>query len=379
MNLYVLFGIGCLCLVLNPFFQNINLPILYKQPLYSKQRDKTYETIKTNQPKKIVLLTSSFLPDHTAGSEISAYELLKYLRKRGHSITIISKESTVHSFDKFPIYIFNMKDPYIVSTIQNADVVFFQIFGNKPDNFECLAKRTKPNYLFLHVRNQYKWIIQHKLSFPTVVVYNSNHMRENSPTLHSSLVLIPYVDTEIFKPLRNYTRQTSVVGILNCNISKGGQIFSEIASKLPNVQFLAVKGHYGDHDNKILPNITYIPTQKDTTKIYMRIGILVMPSESETWGRTAVEAMAAGIPVIHSEVEGLVECVGGAGIQCNRVDIDAWVSAIQRILGDRAYREQLRQQGFERVEQIEILQRQQRFELAESVETINEIAYQVSE
>jgi glycosyltransferase involved in cell wall biosynthesis len=89
--------------------------------------------------------------------------------------------------------------------------------------------------------------------------------------------------------------------------------------------------------------------------------------------------MAAGIPVIHSEVEGLVECVGGAGIQCNRIDIDAWVSAIQRILGDRAYREQLRQQGFERVEQIEILQRQQRFELAESVETINEIAYQVSE
>ena len=93
-----------------------------------------------------------------------------------------------------------------------------------------------------------------------------------------------------------------------------------------------------------------------------------MPSNNETWGRTAVEAMASGIPVIHSESPGLVECVGGAGIQCDRIDVDGWCQSIRRILGDRAFREHLRQNGFKRVKEIEVEQIRGRQELARMIE-----------
>ena len=100
-----------------------------------------------------------------------------------------------------------------------------------------------------------------------------------------------------------------------------------------------------------------------------------MPSKNETWGRTAVEAMAAGVPVIHSESAGLVECVGGAGIMCMHDDIDAWAEAIQRITADKAYREQLRQYGFKRIEEIEKEQIRGREELARKIDFTQALGY----
>ena len=109
-------------------------------------------------------------------------------------------------------------------------------------------------------------------------------------------------------------------------------------------------------------------TRSDAAVVFKRIGILIMPSLKETWGRTAVEAMASGVVVIHSHAEGLVECVGGAGIACDRDDENAWVDAINKLQGDRAYKEQIRQRGFKRVKDIELLQDQGRQELARRIE-----------
>jgi glycosyltransferase involved in cell wall biosynthesis len=139
---------------------------------------------------------------------------------------------------------------------------------------------------------------------------------------------------------------------------------------MPNVQFLAVKGAYGEQDIRYPKphNVVYLENQKDIYNVFNKVGILLMPSHIETWGRTAVEAMASGIPVIHSEAGGLVECVGGAGVLCQRDDIDAWCQAIRRILGDRAYRETLRQNGFRRVSDIEKEQIRGRRELVYKIE-----------
>jgi len=372
-DLVILIGMGILCIILSPLYKEYNLPILHKRPKFS-QATKTYEHSKTIAPKQIVLLVSDFLPDTFAGSEVSAYETIKYLRDRGNSVTVISERTTVKSYDDFPIYKYSKTDKYIKSTIQHADIVLFQVFGHSHEKFDCIKERTKPTFLFIHINNQYQWIIQTKISFPLTIVFNSEYTKATNPTSHSNLTMIPYVNTEVFKPLRAYTGQIATVGLMNCNKRKGGKIFREIAAKLPNVRFIGVKGAYGNNDDTdsssktASTNITYYDPQKDVRPIYKNIGILIMPSIEETWGRTAVEAMAAGIPVIHSEAEGLVECVGGAGIQCNRDDIDAWCAAIQRIIGDRAYRERLRQNGFMRVEQIESLQREQRFALAETIE-----------
>jgi glycosyltransferase involved in cell wall biosynthesis len=184
--------------------------------------------------------------------------------------------------------------------------------------------------------------------------------------------MIPYVDTSKFKNLRDLTIKNDVVCLINCNSNKGGQIFKDLAYKMPNVQFLGVKGGYSDQIVDAYPptNLKYIENQKDILVVFKQIGILVMPSKNETWGRTAVEAMASGVPVIHSESPGLVECLGGAGILCMRDDEDAWIQAIQRIIGDPAYRERVRQNGFKRVGEIDLEQRRGRQELAMKIESL---------
>jgi glycosyltransferase involved in cell wall biosynthesis len=246
--------------------------------------------------------------------------------------------------------------------------------GNEVSNFDLVKQRDKPVYVFIHLVNSYDWLLQQKVSFPIQVVYNSHMTQDTLPTLHDNMRMIPYVDINKFKVLREYTVQNSVVCLINCSKNKGGELLKTLAYNMRNVQFIGVKGGYADQvmDENPPDNLTYMENQKDIAVVFKKIGILIMPSGHETWGRTAVEAMASGVVVIHSEAAGLVECVGGAGIMCTREDDDAWADAIRKLNGDRAYKERFRQYGFKRVDEIEVEQRRGRQELAIKIENYND-------
>jgi len=351
------------CIIISPY---------YKTPVYKRKPFVIQEVKKIAQaesPKSIVLLSDSFLPTTFAGSELSAYETILYMRERGHNVKIFVKEWEVSEFDGFKVYKYDTKDSFCKQEIVNSDLVFFQM-GDDPNNLEIVKYRSKQVYVFIHLVDRYPWLLQQKMSFPISVVYNSHMTQDTLPTLHDNMRMIPYVDTQRLKNLRSNTIQNDVVCLINCNKNKGGELFKELAYAMPDVQFLGVKGGYSNQviDDKGPMNLTYIENQTDITVVFKKIGILVMPSKNETWGRTAVEAMAAGVPVIHSEAPGLVECVGGAGIMCVHDDIEAWSNAIRRIISDRAYRERLRHYGFKRVEEIEHEQIRGRRELAIKIE-----------
>jgi len=355
--------IALVCIILTPFYNVSEYPkIMPPEERIIKIPEASMAQAKS--PKTIILLTDNFLPTTFAGSEISAYETIKYLRTRGHKITIFVNNWKVKEYDGFKIYKYDKSDSFCKSELLNVDIIFFQMH-DKLENLEIIRQREKPVYLFIHMVNSYSWLLQQRVPFDVFVVYNSHMTQDILPTLHSNMRMIPYVETNTFKGLRQTTINNDIVCLINCNENKGGEMLKRLAEKMPNVQFMGVKGGYSsqvvDSNSK---NLIYIENQKDITVIFKKIGILIMPSKNETWGRTAVEAMSAGVPVIHSESPGLVECVGGAGIMCMHDDEDAWADAIRRLIGDRAYRERLRQYGFKRTQEIEIEQVRGRQELA---------------
>lgn len=369
-DLLCLVLLAVVCIVISPFYNDGKTRYLMPSTTTTTTTKSVSKPVyKTDNPKKIVFLSDTFLPKTFAGSELSGYETLKYLRSRGHSAILFLKTVGVSEYDGFPIYHFNTEDKFCRQQIQDADVVFFQM-GGETINMKTIQNRTKPTYVFIHVVHAYDWLVQQQVSFPVTIVYNSMMTQNLTPTLHDNMRMIPYVNVDHFKPLRTQTVNTSVVVLINCNKNKGGDLFKELAYKMPNVQFMGVKGGYSNQviDDSPPSNLSYIENQKDIRVVFRKAGILVMPSKNETWGRTAVEAMASGVPVIHSESAGLVECVGGAGIMCLRDDTDAWMDAIQRILGDKAYRERLRQYGFNRIEEIDKEQNRGREELALKIE-----------
>ncbi|SDH57620.1 Glycosyltransferase involved in cell wall bisynthesis [Actinokineospora alba] len=60
--------------------------------------------------------------------------------------------------------------------------------------------------------------------------------------------------------------------------------------------------------------------------------VLAAPSRAEGFGLPVLEAMAAGVPVVHSDAPALVEVAGGAGTQVKRDDPAALADALRTVL-----------------------------------------------
>jgi glycosyltransferase involved in cell wall biosynthesis len=75
---------------------------------------------------------------------------------------------------------------------------------------------------------------------------------------------------------------------------------------------------------------------------------VVYPSEYEGFGLPLAEAMAAGCPVIASDLPVIREVVGEAGVLVDPGDAEAWADALSRVLDDEPVRERLATAGRER-------------------------------
>jgi glycosyltransferase involved in cell wall biosynthesis len=62
----------------------------------------------------------------------------------------------------------------------------------------------------------------------------------------------------------------------------------------------------------------------------------VMPSLAEGFGLPLLEAMAAGVPVVHTDVPALVEVAGGTGVLARRQDPLALAKALHNVFDDTA-------------------------------------------
>jgi glycosyltransferase involved in cell wall biosynthesis len=85
----------------------------------------------------------------------------------------------------------------------------------------------------------------------------------------------------------------------------------------------------------------------DPRKFYRRAGLFVLPSFYEGWGLVVIEAMAAGIPVVMSDVgcAGEVVIDGKNGVVVPVNDLDAFADAVVRMLHGKGLQDKYGREG----------------------------------
>jgi glycosyltransferase involved in cell wall biosynthesis len=81
---------------------------------------------------------------------------------------------------------------------------------------------------------------------------------------------------------------------------------------------------------------------------YAHASAFILASACESFGLPVIEAMAAGTPVVVSNLSGLPETVGSAGVVCDPSNFDAFADELYRVLTDDVLRKTLLQRGLNR-------------------------------
>ena len=98
-----------------------------------------------------------------------------------------------------------------------------------------------------------------------------------------------------------------------------------------------------------LPRVRWLGPRNDIPELLAAADLLVVPSRWEGFGIVAAEGMAAGVPIVASAVDGLVEVVGDAGVLVPPSDVQSLRAAIESLRDDPARREFLGARGRARV------------------------------
>ena len=117
----------------------------------------------------------------------------------------------------------------------------------------------------------------------------------------------------------------------------GGQIdprFPDEAGEL--VETLGLSDYvrqYTDADDEMLQGL------------YAHAAVFAFPSLAEGFGIPILEAMAAGVPVVTSDAAAVQETADGGALTVSGTTADHWVQALDRVLSDADFAQNLRQRG----------------------------------
>ncbi len=129
-------------------------------------------------------------------------------------------------------------------------------------------------------------------------------------------------------------------------------IYYAIAGKGPLMDYLKNLAT----DLGLADRVLLLGFRTDVFELYHAADISAFPSKIEGLGLAGVEAMAAGVPLISSNVHGILDYVidGETGFAVAPDDIDGYAEAIKRLATDGALRERMRHNCVKAVAPFEI-------------------------
>jgi glycosyltransferase involved in cell wall biosynthesis len=246
------------------------------------------------------------------GGQQSLLTLARGLRERGHQQTIVTPEGSALAqraqSEDFPI---STKIP------REGDIV--HAHSGKAQNLSIRATlgsniiRVITRHVAFEPRNQLlHWLKYAKSAHGVIAVSEAvrdSLIRSGVPATH-----IEVIHTGIAMPVQFHRTQHEgfVIGHMGAfTAEKGQDVLVEAARLVPRAQFiLAGVGPLRESLMKAAPaNVEFPGFIDDLDAFFATLDLFVMPSRSEGWGLAALEAMARGIPVVASDIQGLREFV----------------------------------------------------------------------
>lgn len=168
-----------------------------------------------------------------------------------------------------------------------------------------------------------------------------------------TVVIPPGVDTEAFRPGEgrpddDTVRLLFVGGDLH---RKGGDLLTEVARDLPEcVELVLVTKAEVRPQERVRVVNDLEPNDPRLIELYRSADVFVLPTRAETFGIAAVEASAAGLPVVATDVGGLPDIVddGTTGFLLSPGDGRGLAAALTKLVDDGALRRRLGAAGRER-------------------------------
>ncbi|MCS7058849.1 MAG: N-acetyl-alpha-D-glucosaminyl L-malate synthase BshA [Meiothermus sp.] len=181
-------------------------------------------------------------------------------------------------------------------------------------------------------------------------------------------VIYNWVDPERFKPNRDpayrarfaQPEEAIVLHVSNFRSVKRPldalRVFAGVAERMPARMLMIGEGPLRQdaielaHELEIAGRVQFLESTPQIEKFMSVADLLLLPSEQESFGLVALEAMASGVPVVASRVGGLPELVedGRTGFLCPVGDIQAMLEASLEILQSRTRRRNMGEAARER-------------------------------
>ena len=173
------------------------------------------------------------------------------------------------------------------------------------------------------------------------------------------------VDTELFKPLSSVPRKRGqIIATASADAPLKGlpvllKAFKKLVVTDPARQLLLIARPRAGGDTAALTkhlglvdHVRFVgdASHEEINRLYAESAVAVVPSLYEGFGLPAVEAMAAGIPLVSSDGGALAEVVADGGLVVPAGDSDALAATLERVLTDPNFARALGDQGRQRVE-----------------------------
>ena len=189
---------------------------------------------------------------------------------------------------------------------------------------------------------------------------------------HPIDVIHNFVDTELFRPqgasparcrlaqdgerilmhVSNFRKVKNLPVIL--------QVFYEVQKVVPSRLVLVGDGPEREsterqaHALGIERKVSFLGDQEDVADLLPVADVFLLPSQHESFGLAALEAMSCGVPVVGSRIGGLPEVIEHekTGFLCDPNDVECMKAIVMGLFKDETLRRQIGQASRERAERL---------------------------